>query len=182
MKKLLALFLAIMMVLTLAACGSKDSKDDEEEKSSYKDAVDNMMSVMYKGKANKVKDLAPKEYWTYMEDEYGKTADEAVEAYETRYENNIENWEDQFGKNFKVTYKIVDKSELSESKLESLKENLNQNYNIDEKRIRKAYTLEVSLTASGNDSEDTATNEIISVQIGSDWYPVNEYGQFSVSF
>ncbi|MBE6976818.1 MAG: zinc ribbon domain-containing protein, partial [Ruminococcaceae bacterium] len=89
----------------------------------YNKAVDNYEAVL-NGKADKIADLAPEEYWAAMakqtDTSKSKYLDEKIDKYEDSYSDQVESWEDEVGKNPKVTMKVLDKEKIDKDDLEDI--------------------------------------------------------------
>ena len=113
MKKFIALLLALVMVLSFAACASEDDDDGERRKSrkskeateeaaaesgSYEDAIELVMKL-YTADLSKsdFEKMLPADVWTYLEDEegmtvddcYGLDADDFGDAYEIEFSATV---------------------------------------------------------------------------------------------
>lgn len=139
--------------------------------SSYKDAVNNLEGVL-NGKANKIESLAPKAYWTYLEEEEEVELKELKKDFKENYEDAKEELEEEYGKNAKFNIKITDKKKLSKKKVGKIAEAIEDSYDIDEKKVKAAYELEVEMTIKGREDEEEQEMELVSVKIGGKWYPV----------
>ena len=144
-------------------------------KPAYQKPIDTYISVMFKGKASKIKDLAPKEYWDYMEEEQDMDVDEFIEEFEEEYDDMQEMLEDEYGKNIRVTYKVEKTKDLSDKKVEKIAEALEEQYDIDENSVKAAKELDVEMTIKGSEDDDEDDAEFTVVKIGSKWYMINYY-------
>lgn len=165
-----AVLLVVIIIICVACSGG-----------GYKKAIKNAIDVSYKGKANKIEKLAPKEYWDYLEDERDFDMEDYVENYEENWEDRVDDLEDEYGKNYKVKFKVTDKDEISDKKLNTLKDNLNEKYDIKRKDVKKAYKLDIEYTIKGREDErDWEAEDAYVVKIGSKWYPISESGTFMI--
>ena len=134
-------------------------------------AVENYVDVSFKGKANKIEKLAPKEYWEYLEDEDEDfDLKDAIEEYEDEYEDMMDDLEDEYGKNIKVKCKIEDKDKLSGKEISKIAEALKEKYDIKKKSVKKGYEVDVELTIKGSDDKDDDDATLTVVKIGGKWY------------
>lgn len=173
MKKFFALLLSAIMLLGLLAGCSADKEEEEEEKP-YEAALRIMMDAMYKGKSDKVADLAPEEYWEYMDDYMGMDEKDAKEQVEERWENTEESWKDEYGKDYKFSYRIKKATKLKSEKLTEIQEAIDERYEFSPK-IKAGYELEVKVTIKGSEGSDDGEMTYAAIQIDSKWYIVNVY-------
>lgn len=170
MKKLICFVLCAVTLLSLAACNKKD----EEEKSSYKQAVENFIDTQ-SGKATEkqLKAMFPQEVWKYHEEVNDQSMDSYLRNYERQKDDLLEMLEDRYGKNVKITYKITDKTALEKDELEDMADRWHDQYGISKDAVKQGFALSISISFKG--SEDTYTQEstINVVKIGSDWYCAN---------
>ena len=144
-------------------------------KPAYQKPIDTYISVMFKGKASKIKSLAPDAYWEYMEDEEDLDVDEFIEDYEDEWDDFIDEMEDEYGDNIRVTYKVEKVKDLSDKKVEKIAEALDEQYDIDEKSVKAAKRLDLEMTIKGSEDDDDNDAEFTVVKIGSKWYMINYY-------
>lgn len=152
----------------------------------YKQAFKNVVAVQYKGKVNKIDDLAPKQYWEYMEDEYDFDMDDYKDEYEENWEETEEYLEDEYGKNIRVTLKVEDKKVWKRKKVKKVADALNDQYDIKESSVKKVIEVDGEITIKGSeDDRDEDVDDLTFIKIGSKWYMVNIYeddGDYRVSF
>lgn len=173
MKKFFALLLSAIMLLGLLAGCSAD-KEEEEEEEPYEVALRLVMDVMYKGKSDKVADLAPKAYWEYADDYMGMSQKDAEEMIEDRWEDMEENLKDEYGKDYKFTYKIKKATKLKSDELTEIQESIEERYEFSTK-IKAGYELEVKTTIKGSEDSDENEATYAAIQIDGKWYIVNVY-------
>lgn len=137
--------------------------------------IDTMIAIGYKGQVEKIKDLAPAEYWEYMEDEYGMDVDEVIEEAEEALEDTLESLEDEYGENVRVSYKVTKKKKLSDKKLEGIAEALADTYDLDEDKFTEAYELDVEMTIKGSEDDDENEDELTVIKYKGKWYIINWY-------
>ena len=92
--------------------------------SSYTAPIDTLIDVSFEGKVDKIKNLAPDEYWDWYEDEYDEDLDDIIEEAEESFDDMMEYYEEQYGDNLRVSYKVDKKKELSDRKLEGIAESV----------------------------------------------------------
>lgn len=142
----------------------------------WKKAIDNYVDVSFKGKANKIEKLAPKEYWEYLEDEDEDfDLKDAIEEYEDEFEDMMDDLEDEYGKNLKIKAKIEDKEKLSKKDISKIADALKDEFDIKKKSVKKGYEVDVDLTIKGSEDEDSDETTLTVIKIGSKWYIVSYY-------
>ena len=145
--------------------------------STPKKALNNLEKVM-NGNARKISSLAPSAYWTYLKEEEDVTKADVKDEFKDSYEDQKEYLEEAYGKNAKYSLKIADKDKLSKKKLEALAESIEDNYDIDEKKVKAAYELEVEMTIKGSEDDYETETTMYAVKIGGKWYIVGPDGTF----
>ena len=149
----------------------------------YTKALDLMVDVIAKGKMEKIEQMAPAEYWEYMEDWRDIDLDDNIDEISDAWEDMMEEWEDDYGDKIKVSYEIQKEEKLSDRKLKKLANALEENYDIDTEDVMEAYEIKVKLTIKGSDDDDTEKTEMVMVKIGKSWYMVTASSDYSqVSF
>ena len=137
--------------------------------------IDNLIAITFKGKFEKIKDMAPAEYWEYMEDEYDLDIDEMIEEAEENADDMMDFYEEEYGDNIRVSYKITKKKELSDKKLEGIAEALADAYDLDEDKFTSAYELDVEMTIKGSEDDDEEENEMTVIKYAGKWYAITWY-------
>lgn len=151
----------------------------------YKGAVKNYVQFYGYGKTELLKDLAPKEFWDYLEEEDGVDFDEAQEIIDKKYEDFDEMIEEEYGEDYKVKYKTKSKSEVSKSKLKKIAKALKEDYDIKSSKVTKGYKLKLEVSFSGSEDEGEEDLTVYVLKISGKWYlvDVDEYGgSYYVSF
>ncbi len=131
----------------------------------------NSDAVLLKGKADKIKKLAPKEYWDWMEEETGKSVDDLIEAYEENLDDQMDSLEERYGKNIKTSYKITKRVNMPKGMVKKIAESLNDKYDIKESSVNAACLITYDKTTKGSEWVSCSTDrEVALVQIGMSWY------------
>ena len=178
---LMCTILALLLVFGLTACGSSDDEDDDKKSSSYKSAIENAIDQAYYGKSYKIKDLAPRAYWDYLEEETDFDFDEYVEDFEDSWVSRKESLEEQHGEDYTLDYEVKDKQEIDDDELDELKQKMNSRYNIDEDDVKMGYKLDIEFTIKGSKKERSwEAEDAYVIKIGSRWYPISDGGYFTV--
>jgi len=137
--------------------------------------IDTMIDVSFKGKVEKIKDMAPAEYWEYMEDEYDMDIDDVIDEAEEEFDDMIDSLEDEYGDNIRVSYKVEKKKKLSDKKLEGIAEALADAYDLDEGDFTEAYELDLEMTIKGSEDDDSDDNEMTVIKYKGKWYAISWY-------
>lgn len=147
--------------------------------------IDTLIDVAFKGKIEKITDLAPEEYWDYLEEEYDVDIDDILDEAEDSFDDMMDTYEDEYGDNIRVSYKVEDKKKLSDKKLEGIAEALADEYDLDEDDFTEAYELDVEMTIKGSEDDDDQNAEITVIKYKGKWYAISWYkydGEYSASF
>ena len=156
--------IALLVVVIILLSGSK-----------YTSALDTYIDVMFYGKANKLEQLAPKEYWDYLEEENDMSLDDLKDQYEENWDDMLDMMEDQYGKNIKVTYKITDEDKISNRKMEKIAEALEDTYDIDANSVKEGYKVDAEMTIKGSDDDEEDEGTFNIIKIGGRWYMISYY-------
>lgn len=138
----------------------------------YKKAIDRYYDAVYFGKKAAIENLAPKEVWDWIEDEYDVDKAEVVEYLQEASEDRIEVLEDEYGKNIKFSFKVTDKDTADKDDLKELRDELKE-WDIPKKKVKKALEVEFDYTIKGKEDKDEDDSEVGVVKIGSKWYSYN---------
>ena len=168
MKKIICVLMALVLMLSLTACGAN---------SSYKSVVKTMIKAMEKCDAEKMIKIFPDEFLEYMcEEEYDDDYDDMVDDLEDSLEDSMDWWEDQYGRDIKLTYEIDDADELDEDEIEALMDYYDDVMDLD-LDIKKAYVVEVELDIEGKKDDGSEDMVLTVIKVGSKWYIMN-FGAF----
>lgn len=199
MKKLLALLLALVMILTMAACSDSkkdDEKDEKEEKTTQSEekepAEEQEESEESEEQEEPQEEAAPyvdelENYITAMvvaveKSDLEKIApaevwavmaedmDAFYEKYVEQQEASLEELMEEYGEDVDVEYEILEETEVTEEELEEAKEYLETTYGIEADSVKEGYILKVQLTTFGSEKEDVEEVELPVLKIGSTWY------------
>ena len=144
--------------------------------------INRMIDVQFNGKLEQIKDMAPKAYWDWYEDENDMSIDEYIEELEdNEYLDQVkESLEDMYGDNIRISAKLVKEKQLSEKKLNDIRDGLKDNYDIAKKSVTEAWEIEVEMSIRGSEDEETDEVEYIVAKIDGGWYQVTESGRISL--
>ena len=144
--------------------------------------IDRMIDVQFNGKLEAIKDMAPKAYWDWYEDENDMSIDEYIdEMEENEYVDQMkEAMEEMYGDNLRISAKLLEEKQLSEKKLNAIRDGLKDNYDIAKKSVTEAWEIEVEMSIRGSEDEETDEVEYIVAKIDGGWYRVSESGYISL--
>ena len=185
MKKILALFLSLMMVFMLVAydAGSDTDKDDGpnsgisdnngkndsgdkndngNKQSAYKSAVMRMMEAKFCGNDTDVNKLAPADFWTRMGEYY---IEEIKWSIGSMYEEN----QYMYGSNFTISSTITEKADFTSSEYDLVVTVLSEYQGIDATRITAIKQVAVKVAITG----DTSTEVDVELAVAETWYCIN---------
>ena len=147
--------------------------------------IDTLIDVGFKGKIEKITDLAPEEYWEYLEDEYDVDIDDILDQAEEGLDDTLENLEDEYGDNIRVSYKVEKKKQLSDKKAKGIAEALADEYDLDEDDFGDVYELDLEMTIKGSEDDDEDEAEFTVIKYKGKWYAITWYkydGEYEASF
>ena len=156
--------IALLVVVIILLSGSK-----------YTTALDTYIDVMFYGNGSKLEQLAPKEYWDYLEENNDMSLDDLKDQFEENVDDRLDMLEDQYGKNVKVTYKITDEDKLSDRKMKKIAEALEDTYDIDAKSVKEGYKVDAEMFIKGSEDDDEGESTFNIIKIGSRWYMISYY-------
>lgn len=172
MKKLLALLLAIVMIMSFAACNSeKDNDNNQKSSNSYNTALNNYQAVL-NGNAEKLTSLAPNEIWEWAEENGNVTQTDVKRVYKDQYEDLKEELEEEFGKNTTIKITVTDKKEMSKKDIHEIGESLEASYDLDGGEITAGWEIDAEIAYKGKDDNTEIETELHIVKIGNQWYVV----------
>lgn len=167
----IVLVLLILIISLIAGSGA------------YKKAIGNYIDATFRGKENKIEKCAPDEYWDYIKENSDIKISDVTKNYKDEYyEDLVDALEEEYGSNLKFNYKITDKDEVSEKILDEIKDSLKANYDIQRKKVTKAYELEIEIKIKGKDDDDTNDAEMIVAKIDGKWYALTPDYDFAIEF
>ncbi len=185
MKKLLAILLATIMLLTLTACGEKEEKGDKEKYTEYEDVVEALMEALEDGDEDKLAGLIT---GIFIKDHAEELAEDTIDDYEytcdsykvlgwkvnyvERDEDELEDLVDTLEDTFDDIKDMLEDGDIDKDDVEDL------GFDLDFKpsKIKDYVSVEI-IVDLGNDSTDVGIFEI-SVNIikeGSGWRLTDVY-------
>ena len=152
---------------------------------SYIETVDTVVSVCFKGKTQKLNDLAPEEYWDHVKEEKGLTMNMVEGLVEDLYENHYEQLCLEYGEDFLVEYEVVTEKTLAANKMKKIQKVLKEEYGIDKNDVTEGKKLEVVMFFTGSEDWNTENTDFTMVKIRDNWYMVDysyDNGKDKVTF
>ncbi len=147
----------------------------------YTTAIDTYIDIVYEGKDSKIKQLAPPEYWKYLENQGISLSREKIRLelvfLSHRYVHLVE-----CGEDMQTSYKITSEEPVAKGRMTELKEWLEQTYGITPGSVKEGYTVEYELQFSGLEGEKTEQKEHYVLLIGNQWYLVETTVESFVPF
>lgn len=163
MKKILCALLALVLVLSMVACGGgKKSKPYADALKIYFDAkLGKMTEKQYKASI-------PPFYWE--NNEY-LDFEEMWEMEKSSQEETAKYWKAEQGGDLSVSYKVIKEKPYDEDRLDELAESMEEYYDADPDQFKKAYTLTIKYTIKGKyGSEEERTIQLDVMQYDGKWY------------
>ncbi len=161
--------LAVILICIFAGGGKGGA-------SSWKDAVENIMSAGFQGEASKkeLKALAPAAYWDYLEKEEDMDIDDAYDEYQdywADFEESMEYMAEMLDeKKIKFDFEIGDKEKLSKSDRKDIAEELEDMYDIDSDSVTAGYEVEVEMFIKDYEDYYTDSMSMYVMEIDGGWY------------
>lgn len=148
----------VVIILAILIFGSSPQK-----------AINNYQAAL-NGNAGKFVALAPNEFWKWAKEEGEVTKADAKKEFKDQWEDEKEALEDEFGKNAKVKIKVTDKKKMSKKDLKEIGDMLEESYEIDDKKVKAGWEMEVEMTIKGSEDDDETEMTLNVVKIGGQWY------------
>ena len=135
-------------------------------------AINRYYDANYEGKSGQIKNLAPEEYWDWVDDKYEIDAKDVKEYYDDEIkEDRVDDLEDEYGKNYKVTFKKDDQDDVKKKDLKKIAEFLKEKYDIKKDDVKAAVKVDGELVIKGSeDDDDDDVEDAYVIKIGGKWY------------
>ncbi len=141
----------------------------------WKSGLNNYYDLL-EGKQAAVTKNIPNDAYDWIDDKYGLEKKDITADKKDYAEDISENIKDNYGDNVKYTYKVVKSKKFTKKMLEDLADGIENTYDIDAKKVKAAYVVEIEYDISGKDAFTWGENTVVMVKIGSGWYVVGDYG------
>ncbi len=175
MKKLLALLLASVMLLSLAACGGDDGGNDAE-KSTYKTAVQ-IYEKLLNGKSSDLKKSLPSEFWDDLKDTSNMSFSDAKEY----FDNMMSSVKSYYGESYSATIEILEEKKTNADELNALINKMMNQYDyISQDSISEAYELQLQMKMTSNMGNEEEEAIFFAAKMGNSWYIIDEDGRFTM--
>ena len=174
MKKILTLTLILLLLLSMAACGSKEKADTPEA------AMQRLVAVM-NGDYTNLKGLAPQKFWTW-EQNNNLDYEEYWKEFNETYRSGALG---QYGMDakFSITIHSTVMLERTDSRFEKVTSFMNKIYSITEAEVEAVCYMDGTNYINGSKKSNSYNHTYVAVQIGGQWYPMDGDGQdFYIGF
>lgn len=161
-KKLWLILLAAAAVLTAVVLWLALDKG-------YERALKNYVATM-NGDLDRVKQLAPQEYWEYLAEKNKITVADAIKQKKEAAQTNCKSYAEMYGKNAQFTAKCIYAEPLDTEMLHKIKENLEEKFGIHPSEVKECVAMDVYVRWEGNIRDYSYMNGYWAVRIGSRWY------------
>lgn len=180
MKKWIALLLAAATMLCLAACNDTPVPPDGK----HNDVLDKLVAIRYRGESEKIRELAPQEYWDWYKSQ-GRSVEDLITYSTGAYNSWLSVMGSQYGENLTVGYDITGEKALDAETQAQYAAKLEEVYGIDADTVKDGKVLSVTFTITGSAMTDTIDSEFTMLTVGSKQYLVraaDDNGDFTVTF
>ncbi len=164
MKKISLILALVLVMLTLAACGS----------ASYEAPVKNYFNAIQNENAEKfyraVYDPFFIEYSLERNDLDDDETDELIDMCKDTVKESLDSLEDKYGKNIKITYKLENVRKFTKEDVAFLAEYLDKNFDYDAEQVQDAVVLTVKTRAIGEKDNEASTTEAVVLKVSGKWY------------
>lgn len=152
--------IAVIVVLALVLFGGG--------RGGYLGAIDTYLEVR-EGDIDAIADLAPAEYWEYIEDEEEISLDDVLEECNRQYEQAMEHM------SYTPSYSFSETAceELDADEVELIGEALDKRYGVKASTVTAVYEVEGMLEASYSGYEDTNEANLVVAEIDGEYYIID---------
>lgn len=141
----------------------------------WKKGLNNYFDLL-EGKQGAVTKNIPSDAYDWIDDKFGLEKKDITGDKKDYAEDISESLKDNYGDNVKYTYKVVKSKKFTKKMLEDLADGIENSYDIDAKKVKNAYMVDIEYDISGKDAFTWGENTVIVAKIGSGWYVVGDYG------
>ena len=172
MKKLLAIFMAAIMLLSFTSCNESDGDNGSETSISLEESRKYLEEII-NGDVTNLRKMAPSSVWNLRE-ELIEDWDDVLDAINIAHERRQEQLREDYGENVRVKLSVQEQIEMDEEAIERLKNELEETYRIDPADVEECYNVYylMSYENSEQEVEDGLTTTFL-VKIGKSWYHLN---------
>ena len=135
------------------------------------EAIGVYLEVEKYGEADRIKDLAPREYWDTMQNKYGHP----LSHFEDQFRKGWDSTEtvNTYGLEYTYAFRIEKLEKKNKVALASIADHLNKDYGIDPATVTEAYELTVTLTEAGSGVVNSTQSRSGVIKIGEYWFAVD---------
>ena len=166
MKKICAAILAVMMSLSLVACGG-----EEKKASTYEDTISKFVQAQANMDIRAVLDLMPEQFVTYTLEEEGysqEELDEFIAEFEEYFQEAKEYLAEYLGEEWEATYQIASEENYLEEDLEDINDYYNElGFDME---VTAAKEVEVVVEYKGTEASESMDLDMYLVEIDGAWY------------
>lgn len=152
---------------------------------SYTVVIEDFKQMFFGGKASKIEDMYPTEYWEWYEKENGKTADDVIGELADRIIKLSEGYEEKFGYGYTVIYDIFSEEVFPSEKLQGIAKAMADTYGLDEKDFLAGLEVEGEFVFDGPDDSDCLAWNFSIINYKGKWYAIEwsiNDGNYDASF
>lgn len=140
----------------------------------WKSGLNNYYDLL-EGKPGAVTKNIPNDAYDWIDDKFGLEKKDITGDKKDYAEDISEGMKDAYGDNVKYKYKVVKSKKFTKKMLEDLADGIENAYDIDTKKVKSAYVVEIEYDITGKDAFNWGETTIIVAKIGSGWYVVSDY-------
>ena len=140
----------------------------------WRGAITTYYNLM-EGKSGAVTKVIPADTYEWIEDKTDVTKKDIKKNAKDISKDIKEETEDMFGKKVKATYKVVKSKKYTKQMLEDLADGIENSYDIDAKKVKKAFKVQIEFEVDGRDSFTWGEDMVTVVKIGAKWYVVESH-------
>ena len=141
----------------------------------WKSGLNNYFDLM-EGKKAAVSKNIPKDAYEWFDDKFEMDKKDVTGDAKDYAEDIAESDKDEYGDNYKYKYKVVKSKKFPKKMLEGLADGIENTYDIDAKKVKAAYKVQVEIEIVGKDGFDWGETYYTIAKIGSGWYVVSWNG------
>ena len=176
MKKTIAVILAVLALLSLAACGKKPSANYDHE--GYKALLDEAIKLYTDFSSEQFEKVCHPNDIAYNVESYQKNGKDYLEAAKTTFDALNEKYTSLYGEDWKITYTINEAVEKDEKGIEKYKQFDNhyfKQYNIDTDKFQAVTFAKVTVHIEGSKGSFDKDKTIQCFCIDGVWYSLYAY-------
>ena len=142
----------------------------------FKKGLNNYYDLL-EGKPGAVTKNIPNDAYDWIDDKYGLEKKDITGDKKDYAEDISEYRKDSYGDNVKYKYKVVKSKKFTKKMLEDLADGIENAYDIDAKKVKSAYVVELEYDITGKDAFTWSETTMVVAKIGANWYVVDWNGE-----